>query len=138
MKRGWLVLCVIIGCLAVSGPAFARKATNQDAVFAEVDENGDGKVSQEEFFIYIEKTSFGILDADGNRKITLTEWLVYEKGATAEAVFLTMDEDRDGVLTYEEIIAVPMKRKTINNLFGTMDDNGDGMLELEELKNKPE
>jgi Ca2+-binding EF-hand superfamily protein len=87
---------------AVSREEFENR---QNARFKEADENGDGKVSHEEFTEFLEE--------ERERRREMRE----------QHMFNRLDSDGDGVISKEETSAHSQQ------MFGRMDQNGDGKID---------
>lgn len=115
--------------LAVAAPALAQtsapsgmtleqfQTANGDKMFARLDTDKDGKISQTEFAAFRES------NAKVDAKAT-------KAGKRGQRMFARFDKDKDGSLSRAEASDVLAMR------FKRMDANNDGILTLEELQAK--
>ena len=123
------VAAAAVGCAAIwheSGPS----------QFEMVDADGDSVITVDEFTTHFFTRVFNLLDLDNDGRIQKAEWLKVEKEKDSEKLFVKLDANKDGALTYAEFAIPPMRRETIRNLFRTLDRNGDGCLDEAELSKK--
>jgi serine/threonine protein kinase len=107
----------LLECVSRSDPNNTQSAEQLRAVVRNLDENGDGVLSEEE----------------------LLEGLNYERNRVrkehAQELFDLFDKDHDGFLSYAEIIAMCgelFHTSEINALFRELDEDGDGKIDLKE------
>jgi len=113
------------------------KAGDHEAMFKQMDTNGDGKISADEYATAAKKT-FEKMDANHDGKVTADEMTAAhqavaghkaEKGEMTAAEKIKMfDTNNDGVLSEDEYIA-GAKRS-----FDQLDTNHDGYLSKEEIE----
>lgn len=128
-----------------NGPSFERGFGGQGMgaggpqfVFAEVDTDGDGKISTEEFDAY-KAAQFAKVDADGNGTVSVEELIAFDETQRVErqkfrveAMVKARDTDGDGVLSAEELSTQPQKSP-----FERLDRNDDGFISEDELQAWP-
>ncbi|HMN69102.1 MAG TPA: EF-hand domain-containing protein [Bdellovibrionales bacterium] len=124
----------IFAIAMAAAPAFAGKGEKH---FKEIDANGDGKITSEEFN-NAGATKFTSADANGDGVLTkgeLVGFMVDEKGKSARKAekktdkkMAKMDANEDGSLTKQEFTDAHGK------WFAEMDKNGDGALSMDEMK----
>ncbi|MDW4550361.1 EF-hand domain-containing protein [Defluviimonas sp. D31] len=103
--------------------------------FAELDADGDGKITEEEFRAHRQAEIAG-LDADGDNLISAEELAAHiakRMQARAEVMAKLMlesrDLDGDGKLGAAEMLAMPMPER----MFGFADADGDGVVSEDEF-----
>ncbi|MDD9729799.1 EF-hand domain-containing protein [Mameliella sp. AT18] len=104
-------------------------------MFAEIDADGDGKVTKEEIEAF--KTArFEATDTDGDGKLSREE-IAAARDARRVARMQTMverlDQDGDGLLSADELAAGPARRAP-QDMFDRLDADDDGALTLEEIE----
>lgn len=98
-----------------------------------VDQDDDGVVTEVEFFEHVKTYSFRRLDANNDNNVSKAEWLAVETGPQAEELFTRWDKNGDGNLTLKEFKDTPKAKATLCNLFKTLDVDRDGKLSADEL-----
>jgi len=127
-------LLVLAGASTLAQPAGGRQQPQRqpgpEQKFKELDKNGDGKLSPDEF---PHPMIFKQIDTAGDGFITLEEFKAFAAqhqgqgpGADAEAKFKQLDKNGDGKLSPDEF--------PHPELFKQVDTTGDGFLTLEEFK----
>lgn len=108
--------------------------------FGRMDEDGDGKVSYEEFSRVGERMGrerFGRMDADGDGFLTKDEFAEGRRGphgggrGPGSGGFEALDADGNGTLSMEEMKA--RRPHMTQERFDRLDGNGDGAVSREEL-----
>ncbi|WP_245189198.1 EF-hand domain-containing protein [Mameliella alba] len=104
-------------------------------MFAEIDADGNGKVTKEEIEAF--KTArFEATDTDGDGKLSREE-IAAARDARRVARMQTMverlDQDGDGLLSADELAAGPARRAP-QDMFDRLDADDDGALTLEEIE----
>jgi Ca2+-binding EF-hand superfamily protein len=129
------LLLVCIAALAATLPlaCSSQQQTAPVTVYSQVDSSRDGRISVEEFCEAYFTMAFTAIDTDVDGRVTLREWALIETEDQDAVIFLQLDEDGNGSLTYIEFSSPADRRETIANMFGTLDTDGDGVLLEEEL-----
>lgn len=115
-----LVSSVALSSLLLAPLAVQAKPGDRAAKWKELDANGDGSVTLEEF--RSPNLPFMQMDADGNGILEFSEVQAYRERKRTErqrARFDQLDLDDDGMVTQEE---------AVEGLFKKLDTNGDGVL----------
>ena len=131
MLKTALLLTLLLG---ISGCSLLKPHYNAQQMhsylFNKFDEDGDGLITKEEYFDFIEYR-FDQMDLDGDGIITKEE--LYNSRfytylpALAQAVFRDSDLDKSGTVTYKEMV------KSEEIRFSQMDRDQDGALTPEEF-----
>jgi Ca2+-binding EF-hand superfamily protein len=136
MTHNKTVSALVIAALlaTTAGAALAQQATTREdrraTVFAELDANGDGSVSAEEFAAGASR--FARADANGDGLLTAAEIAAAgeERAAQrAERMVARLDSNGDGALSEEEI----KSRRDPARMFERLDANDDGSVSAEEF-----
>lgn len=127
-----LVIAALLATTA--GTAFAQDSdTREDRrseAFAEIDTNGDGSVSAEEFAAGANR--FARADANGDGLLTVEELAASGQERAAERaarMIERLDQNDDGALSEDEIES----RRDPSRMFERLDANDDGMVSAEEF-----
>lgn len=127
-----LVIAALLATTA--GAAFAQDATSREErrteMFAELDANGDGSVSAEEFAAGANR--FARFDTNGDGLLTAEEIAAAgeERAAQrAERMIARLDSNGDGALSEDEI----KSRRDPARMFERLDANDDGVVSAEEF-----
>lgn len=119
-----LALAIVTASGIATGHAFTEEEIRQ--TFRLFDTNSDGRISPEEFEFnevsVLFRSDIGNVN-DPDRPLRLR----YEDTKFSRAYFNELDQNGDGILTGEEIIAASSLQ------FGALDTNGDGFIEYDEL-----
>ena len=101
-------------------------------MFAEIDRDGDGSITQADVDAYLDARHAGA-DADGNGAVSLEEfqafWVVQTRQPMTRA-FQRLDADASGGITAEEIDA------RFGGVVARMDRDGDGALSREDRRGR--
>lgn len=123
---------VIVPSLAVAhgdGPKGGDRAAYMEQRFAEMDADGDGKVTAPEIEAH-RAARFAAADANGDGKLSVEEMANARAEQRKERfgrMIAKLDKDGDGQLSAEEM---PMRGARMMRL----DTDGDGAVSLEEMK----
>lgn len=127
-----LVIAALLATTA--GAAFAQDATSREErraeMFAELDTNGDGTISAEEFAAGANR--FARADTNGDGLLTAEELAAAgeERAAhRAERMIARLDQNGDGALSEDEITS----RRDPSRMFDRLDANDDGAVSAEEF-----
>lgn len=120
LNRKTLKTTLLIGTLAMCIPAQAK-------VKADIDTDGSGTVSLEEFVTFNAKRDLKQRDKDGDDNLSAEEWLAQSQGGFRQAALKRYDADGDKNLNIQEIVNVYVWT------FGNRDANKDGQLTGREI-----
>jgi Ca2+-binding EF-hand superfamily protein len=133
MRLTKVALAAVLG-LAVPATALANhgdKAEKHDAMFKQMDTNGDGKISADEHAAHVKKM-FQEMDANHDGKVTAEEMTAAHEKITGKKAgpgemsaadkIRTMDTNGDGALSEDEYTAGAKK------MFDQIDTDHDGYL----------
>ncbi len=145
MKRTalWMTGALIValgaaGVASAHGKAFGERGAGMpmfEEMFAQVDADGDGKVTKEEFEAF-RAARFAAADTDGDGKLSPEEMEAAREARRMERVrgmITRLDTDGDGLLSAEEL-AAGAPRRGPEAMFGMLDADEDGALTLEEMQ----
>ncbi len=136
MTKNKQVSALVIAALlaTTAGAAFAQDTASREdrraAMFAELDTNGDGTVSAEEFEARADR--FARADTNGDGLLTAAEIAAAgeERAAQrAERMIARLDSNGDGALSEDEISS----RRDPARMFERLDANDDGTVSAEEF-----
>lgn len=137
MKTTKQVSALLIAALVAGGVSTAASAQSNTVredrraeLFAEMDTNGDGSVSAEEFANAPGR--FARADANGDGLLTAGEIATEGQGraeARAERMIARFDSNKDGMLSQDEI----GNRRDGTRFFERLDANDDGVVSAEEF-----
>ena len=120
LNRKTLKTTLLIGALAMCIPAQAK-------VKADIDTDGSGTVSLEEFVSFSAKRDLKQRDKNGDDSLSSEEWLGQSQGGFRQAALNRYDADGDGTLVIQEIVNIYVWT------FGNRDANKDGQLSGDEI-----
>ncbi|PRY91119.1 EF-hand domain-containing protein [Donghicola tyrosinivorans] len=113
------------------GPMGKGGMPMQGAAFSELDTDGNGQISTEEFEAFRLK-SFAATDADGNGTLSPDEIIAHMETQRVErmraGILSRMDTDGDGQISAEEMAA----KRPSGDMIKRIDSNGDGTVSAEE------
>lgn len=101
--------------------------------FSQADRDHDGKLSKQELGLTLLNAVFAAGDENGDAKITWEEWLKVDPKA-AKKEFQVRDSNNDGAVTPAELKSYAEGRKAFDDLFADIDKNRDGFADQAELK----
>lgn len=114
----------------IAGIAIAQSGGHGGPRFQRVDADGDGRISEAESEAF-RAERFRKLDADGDGFVTKEEMpgrMAHKQSARHEGHFGKLDADGNGTVEKSEYDAMADRR------FERMDENKDGVLTLDELR----
>ena len=127
-QSAFKAILIITMVIAIAMLPFVAKAESQHRhnppAFSEIDANGDGFISEEEF------TSFRAA-----RMAAMAEAGKPMKGAATAPAFGDLDTDGDGMLNEAELVAGQKAHKQAMQMptFGDLDLDGDGCINADEF-----
>ena len=125
MKNYLIVAAAVLGVLAVSvAPAACADRMDAGATMALVDRNKDGRIDREEYHQRMTEV-FYFADVDKDGHVTFAE-LVAVTAVDPEA-FKKADRDGDGKLSLYEFLYI------VHLDFDASDKNQDGVIDIQEL-----
>ncbi|MFP7674310.1 EF-hand domain-containing protein [Marivita sp. S0852] len=137
MKTSTYISTLIVAALLTTGGAIsvaAQEAGSREdrraEMFADLDADGNGVVSAEEFAAGV--GLFGRADADGNGLLTAEEIAASNQDRAerrAARMIERLDTNSDGMLSQEEVTA----RRSPAQMFDRLDANDDGEVSAEEF-----
>lgn len=134
-----LVVGLLPACKTLETDAVPMSSIDQ-ATFALIDLDQDGKVSLEEMAKHKHQEGISEFDLDNDRQISAAEWTAAKPSdpATAEH-FKILDINQDGKIAEDEAVLYIGDQLSFREAFKKMDLNGDRHLHWEEYaKGKPE
>lgn len=135
-----LPVAAIAGVLALTGSGAAIATPEVRATFSEMDANGDGTITQDEYRAYLANDialSAELAEPEGLPAAcaadmgTLLKPSSAELKQEAEKGFAEVDLNKDGRVTYEELLA--QYQRDMAEEFLALDSNRDGFLTAQEL-----
>lgn len=120
----------------LSGCAGRFPAAPDDAgapIFRRMDTNHDGKVSRAEFSAGFADAVLAAYDQPRTGSVTAEQWNGIERaGKRSVESFSTLDANKDGKLTRDELNAGPQRDAIVNRIFDRIDKDHDGFISVEE------
>ena len=118
-------LAILCGLMANVSPVASTERMDASTTMALVDKNKDGRIDREEFHLRMTEVFF-FADVDKDGQLTFAE-LVAVENVDPEA-FKRADRDGNGKLSLYEFMYV------IHRDFEATDKNGDGVIDMQELR----
>lgn len=112
-----------------AGPKDGDRAAHMEQRFAELDADGDGKVTQQEMLAH-RAERFAAADGNGDGKLSVEEMAnarAEQRKMRFGRMIAKLDKDGDGLLSAEEMPDRPDRMMRL-------DTDGDGAVSLEEMK----
>ncbi|HRQ88988.1 MAG TPA: EF-hand domain-containing protein [Bacteroidia bacterium] len=102
------------------------------ATFAVIDTDADGKVSLREMAVHKHREGLAELDLDNDKRISAEEWKAARPSASGDGSFARLDRNGDRFITEEEAVADLIEQQAFKEAFAKMDLDRDGKLTWEE------
>lgn len=129
-----LVFLSTSGCRTLNENSAAEEGINQ-AVFATIDADSDGKSSATEMATYQHREALAEFDLDDDKQISLNEWRVAKPSTTEDAPnFKRLDQNSDGKISEDEAVALITANENFIAAFAALDENEDSFLTWEEYE----
>ena len=127
-----LALLALCGCATNNEPQPSVTGQTGTDIFAAVDNNHDGQLSQGEAGDFVVYNVFEVYDSNHDGRLTLAEWTRGDPGRTND--FKTRDANGDDVVTLEEAIVYGHLGGGGVSLMRKADKNRDGKLDRAEIQ----
>ncbi len=117
---------------AVAGKSHHDRGGHKQAIFGMMDADGDGKITRAEADAYRDG-QMAKFDADGNGSLNPDEYVAMTEDFRRQmmlAKFKRLDADGDGMLSKDEV------GSRADRMFQHMDRNDDGMIEPDEMERR--
>lgn len=121
------------GCRTIEEKPFEEVAVLDQAAFASIDKDADGKVSVVELAAHKHREGLAEIDLDSDSRVSPTEWAAARPNAADnEAIFDRLDSSDDSFLDEKEAVDHVSGHPAFTAAFRALDRNGDGFLIWEE------
>lgn len=111
----------------------SEEGVMDQASFAHVDIDGDGRVSLNDLAKYKHREGLAEVDTDGDKTISIAEWKAAKPSDTAnDEQFRRLDKNDDKQIAEEEAVEFLLQHSTFPAAFKAMDRDADGFLLWEE------
>lgn len=122
------------GCRTLDDNSAAEEGINQ-AVFATIDADSDGKSSATEMAAYRHREALAEFDLNDDKHISLNEWRVAKPSAAEDTPhFKLLDQNGDEKISEEEAVALITANEDFTAAFAALDGNEDTFLTWEEYE----
>ena len=120
------------GCRTMNDTPGAEEGINQ-AVFATIDADSDGKSSAAEMAAYQHHEALAEFDLNDDQQISVKEWRVAKPSAPSDAPhFKRLDQNGDEQVAEDEAVTFITANEDFIAAFAALDENKDGFLTWEE------
>lgn len=119
-------------CKTLDNDAEAPTGLIDQATFAVIDTDADGKVSLREMAVHKHREGLAELDLDNDKRISAEEWKAARPAASDDGTFARLDRNGDRFITEEEAVADLTEQQAFKEAFARMDLDRDGKLTWEE------
>ena len=131
--RAFLAAVAVAAVTACS--PIAQRTVRLPLVAADCD--GDGRVSHDEFVAWMSREGFARIDTNQSGTITWDEWRTFEATSGARRGFEALDTDHDEHISPAEWTHDLGRSGVTANLFMSLDRDRDEVLSWEELDQSP-
>jgi len=127
------IAALLPACRTLENEAPVVPGAIDPTTFALMDADGDGKVSPAEMATYKHEEGLAEVDLDNDKRISPAEWKSARPSAPPnEDAFTKLDLNRDGFLAKDEAVTYITAQGVFRDAFKKMDANADGFLVREE------
>lgn len=122
-------------CRTLDQKAIETPGMIDQATFALIDKNADGKVSPAEMAAYKHQEGLAEIDLDNDKRVSRPEWSAARPSQPVDdGLFDSLDLNRDGFLSEDEAVVHISQHPAFAAAFKAMDRDGDGQLTWEEYE----
>lgn len=131
---------ILFSVMLILSVALASTGYATDNVFKSFDRNKDGRISREEFDEDMKGTTFGRLDSDSDKYISLSEWKSLNNVTDEKKhmeLFGKIDRDKDKKINFFEYSDYADMHSNIYQAFIGLDKDGSDYLSPDEITLRP-